>query len=86
MALDVKDGSSSPATPIITWPRHGNANQRWRLQKSGSEFFIASELGGNLVLDIKGGDTGAEAPLIVYPKKPHGNDNQQWKLVESHTI
>lgn len=43
-------------------------------------FFIASKLNGN-VLDINGNNTAPNTPIINYPPKSTGNDNQLWTLV-----
>jgi hypothetical protein len=43
-------------------------------------YFITSKLNG-YVLDIKGASTAAKTPIISYPKKSSGTDNQLWERV-----
>jgi len=45
----------------------------------GDYFFIASELGQDLVMDIEGENTTPGTRVISYPKKSSGTDNQLWK-------
>ena len=44
----------------------------------GDYFFIASELGLDLVMDIEGSNTSPGTRVISYPKKSSA-DNQLWK-------
>ena len=80
MALDVK-GSGGAGTPVINYPNHGGPNQRWSLQFKGTEAFICSCLGKDLVIDVKGGNKDAGAEVIVYTKRDYDNDNQQWEFI-----
>jgi hypothetical protein len=43
-------------------------------------YFITSKLNGN-VLDVNGANTAAGTPIISYPQKTSGTDNQLWTLV-----
>jgi hypothetical protein len=43
-------------------------------------YFITSKLNGN-VLDVNGANTAPKTPIISYPKKTSGTDNQLWALV-----
>jgi len=47
-------------------------------------YFITSKLNGN-VLDIEGASTAARTPIISYPRKTSGTDNQLWELVPTGT-
>ena len=80
MALDVK-GSGGAGAPVITYPTHGGPNQAWSLQFKGTEAFICSGLGKDLVIDVKGANKGAGAEVIVWTKKDYDNDNQQWEFI-----
>jgi hypothetical protein len=44
-----------------------------------SYFFIKSAI-SNLVIDIKGASTAPVTPLIAYPRKSTGTDNQLWYI------
>lgn len=82
MALDVKYGGSAANTPVITWPRHCESNQRWKLEKCGSEFILTSQTGSNLVLDVL--DVESDKTVIVNSK--NNSDSQLWELVEHESI
>ena len=56
------------------WREHGAPYQQWRLEGQ----HLVSNLGGDLVLDIKGSCDEPGAPVIVWPK--HSARNQMWKL------
>lgn len=43
-------------------------------------YFITSKLNDN-VLDIKGASTDPNTPIISYPQKTTGTDNQLWELI-----
>lgn len=88
--LDITGASTASGTPIISYPRKtsGTDNQLWERVPTGpkdsaggqSLYFIKSKLNGN-VLDIKGASTAAKTPIISYPQKATGTDNQVWELV-----
>ena len=80
LAMDVK-GSGGSGTPVITYPTHGRTNQLWSLQDNGADAFIASCLGNDLVIDIKGANKEKGAAAQVYPKKNYDNDNQQFQFI-----
>src|SRR5438270_13355990 len=44
-----------------------------------NHFFIQSRLNG-FVLDVQGGSTAPGTPVITFPKKTSGTDNQLWRL------
>ena len=85
LAMDVTgSGETSAGTGLITYrPPHGSSNQTWSLQFNGDEAFIASTLGNNLVIDIKGADSSRGAEVIVWTKKESDADNrnQQWQFI-----
>jgi hypothetical protein len=88
--LDITGANTAPVTPIISYPRKtsGTDNQLWERVPTGpkdssggqSLYFIKSKLNG-FVLDIKGASTAASTPIISYPQKTSGTDNQVWELV-----
>ena len=41
-------------------------------------FFIVSNLGHDLVMDVEGSNSAAETPVIVYGKKSGAQANQLW--------
>jgi hypothetical protein len=49
-------------------------------------FFIQSLLSGNLVLDIKGADPAQGTPIIAWPRKNSGTDNQLWTITDDGFI
>lgn len=87
--LDIEGANTAPSTPIISYPRKssGTDNQLWELVPTGdkgpdggySHYFIKSKLNGN-VLDIQGASTQPSTPIISYPQKTSGTDNQTWQL------
>ena len=42
-------------------------------------FFIASELGDDLVMDVQGKSKSPGTPINVYGKKSSGTENQLWR-------
>lgn len=91
--LDIEGANTAPRTPIISYPRKssGTDNQLWERVPTGpkdpaggqSQYFIKSKLNGN-VLDIEGANTAPRTPIISYPEKTSGTNNQVWQLVESN--
>lgn len=58
------------------------SNQRWEIDHEG---YIHSTADPNLVLDIKGAEDKAGAPVILYEKRAGGvASNQRWELVPAN--
>lgn len=89
--LDITEASTKPATPIISYPKKssGTDNQLWERVPTGPKdraggqdhYFIRSKLKGLLVLDIKGASKAQGTPVISYPQKTTGTENQVWEIV-----
>ena len=80
LAIDVKNSGGS-GTPVVTEPANGTPSQKWSLQFQGTAAFIASALGKDLVLDVKGANVDAGAYVQVYTKKEYDTDNQLWEFL-----
>lgn len=70
--LEIKDGGTNRATPIITNNCHDGLHQLWYADKLGR---VVSRLNG-MALDIKGVNKANGATLHTWT--PHGMKNQQW--------
>lgn len=90
LVMDIKGATKSSKGSIIVFrrknPEAGEdcSNQKWRLDELGlvdshRYGFIESKL-NRMVLDIKGAKRDRGTPVITYPKKREGNENQQWIL------
>lgn len=90
LVMDIKGATTSSKGSIIVFKRKNPeagedcSNQKWRLEELGlveshPYGFIESKL-NKMVLDIKGAKRDKGTPIITYPKKKDGNENQQWIL------
>ena len=83
--IDVKDANPAPGTPLIAYPQKpsGTDNQLWQLVPSSivGYYFIRSKMQTGFVIDVKDANPTPGAPLIAYPQKSSGTDNQLWQLV-----
>ncbi len=48
-------------------------------------YFVQTQLNNN-VMDVKGNNTGANTPVISYPQKSSGTDNQLWLRVPTGAL
>lgn len=72
--LDVQGGQNQPGARVILWSR-GGSNQLWRYTH---DQYIENVATG-MVLDVQGGSRPG-AKLIIHPKKPHHEaNNQRWR-------
>jgi hypothetical protein len=83
LAMDVS-GGSTPGTPLAVEPPNSpvpSPNQLWTFEagpsSSPGSYFIRSNLGHNLVVDVKGGSTTSGTPLQVSPQ--NSSASQLWK-------
>ena len=90
LVMDIKGATTSSKGSIIVFrrknPEAGEdcSNQKWRLEELGfvgshRYGFIESKL-NTMVLDIKGAKRDRGTPIITYPKKKEGTENQPWIL------
>ena len=90
LVLNIKDGSTASVTPLVLADKDaGVKSQYWEFVTSGAlpkSTFIASKLVNSsnqtLVCDIEGNNTASGTPVISYPKKSSGVNNQNWHLTE----
>jgi hypothetical protein len=85
--IDVQGAKTTKGTPLDIWPEHSPATdgQLWTFEPGqGSHpgyFFIKSNLGHNLVIDVQGeGKTEQGAKLQSNPQKSPSTNSQLWKL------
>jgi hypothetical protein len=83
LVMDVFQGSTSRGTQIETWTQNSpaSANQLWTFEQSdvAGYFFIKSNLGNNLVVDIKGASTTPATEIETWTQNsPNNEDNQLW--------
>ncbi|CAH1381834.1 hypothetical protein MTP99_005753 [Tenebrio molitor] len=71
-ALDI-DGGAKSCAPLITYEKHGRANQQWQIDSGDSTIVNPSS---NLVVDVDRAVMYAGQGLIAYHK--HGKVNQQF--------
>jgi len=83
LVLDIEGGAGA-GHKLVVWNRKGPSedasNQRWRFDPAEEK--LLSYAGGNLVIDIEGGNTSSGAHAIAWNRKArHQNDtNQRWFL------
>jgi len=81
--MDVQGDSNAPGAGIIAYTPKciDYSNQLWWARPSGegNYYFIVNQNSG-LVLDIPGGQTAGNVPLIQWQQQ--GNDSQKWFFVE----
>jgi hypothetical protein len=73
-ALDI-DGGAKSCAPLITYEKHGRANQQWQIDSGDSTIVNPSS---NLVVDVDRAVMYAGQGLIAYHK--HGKVNQQFSV------
>ena len=81
LVIDVKNSGGSGTPVVNTEPANGTPSQKCSLQFQGTAAFIASALGKDLVLDVKGANVDAGAYVQVYTKKEYDTDNQMWEFL-----
>ena len=89
--LDITGSNTAPRTPIISYPINNpkSNNQLWERVPTGpkdsaggqSQYFLKSRLNG-YVMDIYGANTAPRTPIISYPQKSSGTNNQVWEIIE----
>lgn len=99
--LDIANNNRAAGAHLISWQRHGNANQCFDFIVGGApppqaqapvpppvrrNFFIVSDMHSK-VLDIEGGSSTPGARVIVWPRKTSGEcRNQLWYFDENGII
>jgi hypothetical protein len=85
--IDVQGAKTTKGTPLDIWPQHSPATdgQRWTFEPGqgahAGYFFIKSNLGDNLVIDVEGeGKTENGAKLQSNPQNWPFTDSQLWRL------
>jgi type 1 glutamine amidotransferase len=75
--LDVAGGSTAEGAPVILWPCHGGANQRFVAAADGT-WRVYPDGVTPRCLDAAGGALRDGDPLVAW--SCHGGDNQRWTL------
>src|SRR5262249_17256957 len=75
MALEVPEGPRKKGVRLSAWDRHGKANQRWQVVRSGEHFCLRSKLSGQFA-SVFEGRRDAGAPVIQLPKHKGDEDDQ----------
>jgi len=88
--MDVTGGVANPGTHVEVWTANSppSPNQLWTFEPGPPAypgfFYIKSNLGPNLVLDITGGVANPGTPLQVWTQNsPSTSANQLWQFVPS---
>jgi hypothetical protein len=83
--IDVQGANPAQGTPLIAYPQKtsGTDNQLWAIVPSGVDgyYFIKSKMQTGDVIDVQGANPQPGTPLIAYPQKTSGTDNQLWQFV-----
>jgi uncharacterized repeat protein (TIGR02543 family) len=77
--LDITGASRTQGTTPVLWDDTHRANQRFRLEASGSGYYLIRNVNSGLVLDVYGGQMKNNATLIQWVS--NGGDNQRWKFI-----
>jgi hypothetical protein len=86
LMMDVTGGVAQAGTPVEVWTANSppSANQLWTFEPGPAAhpgfFFIKSNLGPNLVLDVTGGVSRAGTPLEVWTQNSPPSANQLWEF------
>jgi len=85
LVMDVLGASTTNGTPLDGWSQNSPAspNQLWTFEAGPSGnpgyYYIKSNLGHSLVVDVKGGGTASGTPLDAWPQNSPASANQLWK-------
>lgn len=77
-------GYGAPAQPFQQ-PGYAQAPAPSQGPQPGRPFYIRSEMHGK-VLDIEGGNPSPGARVIIWPRKPHQEQNQLWYMDQQGCI
>jgi hypothetical protein len=76
--LDSSGGKRYNGVPIIIWPQHGKANQRWKIRRHGNYYSLTNVQTG-LALDLKGNRRVKNNVFQGYT--PHYRDGQLFTIL-----
>ncbi|WP_438006930.1 RICIN domain-containing protein [Sorangium sp. So ce321] len=79
--LDVFQASGDDGAAVVTWPCHGNDNQRWDLAPRSDGYFNVINRNSGKCLDVEGASAGDGAALLQWTCS--GDDNQAWRVESS---
>jgi uncharacterized repeat protein (TIGR02543 family) len=77
--IDITGASKTQGAYPVLWDNAYKANQRFRLEASGTGYYLIRNVNSKLVLDIYGGQLRNEGSIIQWSVT--GGDNQKWKLI-----
>lgn len=75
-ALDNPAPSAPQGSQVITWVKHGGANQQWVFTRQSDGSYTMVNVASNLCADGEGGGTTAGTRVIQWPC--HGQSHQRW--------
>lgn len=92
LVMDVQGAKTTNGTPLDGWTQKTPAspNQFWTFEPGPAAnpgfYFIKSNLGHNLVIDVQGGKTASGTPLDVWPQNSPVTANQLWKFAPTAPV
>lgn len=77
--MDISGGSKDKGAGLISWARHGGANQIWKIEPVKDGYCYIRSVHSGLVVDVTGGSKAVGTKVQMWPA--NGTDSQLFKFL-----